>query len=345
MLNFTHGGDIYSHEIKYDFSANLNPSGMPESVKNVLEKSVGEWEHYPDPFCRKLCSAISESEKIPEKNIVCGNGAADLIFRLVSAVKPKSALIAAPTFSEYEKALEQNGANVLKHYLKAENEYSLDETICEKINSGIDMLFVCSPNNPTGKTVPKAVLKSIAEKCRKCGTIFVCDECFLPFVTGASEKSARAFLNENVVILNAFTKIYAMAGLRLGYAFFGSCELAQAVRETGQFWSVSTPAQLAGIAALREKAYVSDTVRSVKTEREFLTEQLQKNGLATLISEANFILFKCSLPLDEMLIKEKIAIRNCSSYDGLAEGYFRIAVRSHAENEILVSALRRCLNG
>lgn len=345
MVNFAHGGDIYSREIKYDFSANLNPLGMPKSVKDVLKKSVDDWESYPDPFCNSLRSSISESENIPAQNIVCGNGAADLVYRIVTAVNPKKALIVAPTFSEYEKALEQNGTQILRHYLKVEDEFLADETILDKIDSGIDILFICSPNNPTGKTVPKLILKEIAKKCMEKGTVFVCDECFLPFVTGALEKSARSFLNENVIILNAFTKIYAMAGLRLGYAFFGSATLAEKVSKTGQFWSVSTPAQIAGIVALGEKNYIEETVQFIKKEREFLTEQLHKIGIRTFTSEANFILFKSEKQLDEFLLKEKIAIRNCSNYIGLSEGYFRIAVRTRTENEALILALRRCLNG
>ena len=242
MLISEQGGDIYSRQIEYDFSANLNPLGMPESVISVLKKSVGEWESYPDPLCRNLRCALSEYEDFPAENIVCGNGAADLIYRLVSAVKPKKAVITAPGFSEYEKALKENGSQIIKHYLSEKNSFMVDSGISGVLDNSIDMLFLCNPNNPTGQLVPKDVLKAVAEKCLENDIVFVCDECFMPFVADSKSKSVRQFINKNVVILNAFTKIYAMAGLRLGYTLFGNAELAEKLQNTGQYWSVSTPA-------------------------------------------------------------------------------------------------------
>ena len=173
----------------------------------------------------------------------------------------------------------------------------------------------------------------------------MCDECFLPFAVDSVNKSVRRFINENIVILKAFTKIFSMAGLRLGYALFGNAELADILRNTGQFWSVSVPAQTAGIAALNEYDYIEKIVKLINTEREFLISELKNFGFKVYDSEANFILFLCEIPLDEMLLKEKIAIRNCNNYDGLGDGFFRIAVRNRNENEILISAVRRCMNG
>ncbi len=343
MVISEHGGDIYSREISLDFSANLNPSGMPEGVKTALKNSVSEWENYPDPLCRKLCKALSEYENFPIENIVCGNGAADLIYRLVKAVNPKKVIVTAPTFSEYEKALSENGTEILHYYLSEKYDFAIDKGILNVLDSSTDMIFLCNPNNPTGQYVPKDILKSVAEKCLENDIILVCDECFLSFVTDGKSKSIRHFLNKNVIILNAFTKIYSMAGLRLGYALFGSTELAETVQKTGQYWSVSTPAQIAGIAALNEKNYIEKTVQLINKERVFLTAELQKFGFRVFKSEANFILFRCDMPLDELLLREKIAIRNCGNYEGLSDGYFRIAVRNHEENAMLITAIGRCL--
>lgn len=344
MIIPKHGGDIYTNKIEYDFSANLNPLGIPEGVKNVLKDSVGNWDNYPDHFCRELRLSLSEYEVFPSQNIVCGNGAADLIHRLVAVVKPKKALISAPTFSEYENALIQNTSLIIKHYLSKETGFSIDEGILNKLNSSIDMLFLCNPNNPTGQTINKELLEKIAEKCISENIIFVCDECFLPFVSDSSNKSVRWFMNENIVILKAFTKFFSMAGLRLGYALFGNTTLAVKTSETGQYWSVSVPAQLAGIAALKEQEYMKKTIQLIKNEREFLMTELSEIGCTVYKSETNFILFRCDYPIDEILLKEKIAVRNCGNYDGLNKNYFRIAVRNHTENIILVSALRRALN-
>lgn len=343
MIKSEHGGDIFEREIVYDFSANLNPLGMPESMKNALQKSISEWEKYPDPFCRSLVKKLSERENFPPENIVCGNGAADVIFRIVQTVKPKKAVVCTPSFSEYSKALIQNKCEILHYFLSEKSGFALDEKILEMLDESVQMLILCTPNNPTGRTVDSELLRRICEKCEANDIVFLCDECFIDFTENAAH--AEQFINPNVVVLKAFTKIYAMAGLRLGYALFGDAEIAEKVRRNGQFWSVSAPAQTAGEAALDEKNYLEKTLELEKKEREFLTENLRNFGFKVYPSEANFILFYTKLALDEMLLGEKILIRNCANFDGLEQGYFRIAVRSHEENSALVSAIERCLNG
>lgn len=343
MMKNEHGGDIFEREIVYDFSANLNPLGMPESMKNALQKSISEWEKYPDPFCRSLVKKLSERENFPPENIVCGNGAADVIFRIVQTVKPKKAVVCAPSFSEYSKALIQNECEILHYFLSEKSGFALDEKILEMLDESVQMLILCTPNNPTGRTIDSELLRRICEKCEANDIVFLCDECFIDFTENAAH--AEQFMNPNVVVLKAFTKIYAMAGLRLGYALFGDAELAEKVRRNGQFWSVSAPAQTAGEAALDEKNYLEKTLELAKKEREFLTGKLQNFGFKVYPSEANFILFYTKIALDEMLLSEKILIRNCANFDGLEQGYFRIAVRSHEENSALVSAIERCLNG
>lgn len=343
MIKNEHGGDVFEREIVYDFSANLNPLGMPERVKNALQKSISEWEKYPDPFCRSLVKKLSECENFPPENIVCGNGAADLIFRIVQAVKPPKAVVCAPSFSEYSKALTQSGSEISVYYLSEKNGFALDENILEMLDESVQMLILCTPNNPTGRTVDGELLRRICERCKANDIVFLCDECFIDFTENAAH--AEQFLNPNVVVLKAFTKIFAMAGLRLGYALFGDEKLAESVRKSGQFWSVSAPAQTAGAAALDEKYYLEKTLELIKNERDFLTENLRNFGFKVYPSEANFILFYTELPLDEMLLKEKILIRNCANFDGLEQGYFRTAVRTHEENSALVGAIERCLNG
>lgn len=262
MNRFAHGGDIYSRHIEHDFSSNINPLGLPDEVLLEISDSLWRCGNYPDPSCRELIRAISDSEWFPSGRIVCGNGAADLIYRIVSAFKPRRALVCAPTFSEYEKALTEHGCAIRQHFLSQENDFRLTCNILSDIASDIDILFLCNPNNPTGHTIPPELMERISAKCRETGTFLVVDECFLDFVEGGRERSARQFLSDNSAILKAFTKIYAMPGIRLGYALFGSSEVAEKAASTGQAWSVSTPAQAAGIAALRLDGYVEKPWKS-----------------------------------------------------------------------------------
>ena len=246
---------------------------------------------------------------------------------------------------EYEKALKEFGSKIITYNLREENNFILDKKILDLLDKNVDMLILASPNNPTGKIISPEILEIICKKCSENNIIFLCDECFMDFLKGGEKFTAKNFLNGNVIILKAFTKIYSMAGLRLGYAIFGYSEKADLVRKTGQFWSVSAPAQIAGIAALDENNYIKNTLKIIENERNFLQNELLKLNIKIFHSDANFILFKCNLPLDDLLLKEKILIRNCGNFKGLNDKFFRIAVRSHNENTVLISALRRILNG
>ncbi len=331
--------------ILYDFSANLNPLGMPGIVKKMIIKNSEEWEKYPDHFCGKLTKKLSEKLNFPTEKIVCGNGAADLIYRIIRTVKPKTALMANPCFSEYEKALREIDCNLKYFVLRENDDFLLSENILNSLSEDVEMLILCSPNNPTGRIIQRDLLQKICGKCAENNTIFLCDECFLDFVENGENFSAKNFLNEKIIVLNAFTKIYAMAGLRLGYAVFGDEELAKKVENYGQYWSVSAPAQTAGLAALEDENYIFETRKFVKIERNFLEKNLSEIGIKVFPSDANFLLLKSKIPLYNALLREKILIRSCENFKGLSDKFFRIAVRTHAENTALLNALGRVKNG
>ncbi|MDE6671268.1 MAG: aminotransferase class I/II-fold pyridoxal phosphate-dependent enzyme [Ruminococcus sp.] len=340
-----HGGNIYKYRNFFDFSANINPIGMPESVRKAVIESADLWQKYPDPYCTELTEKISEKEKISAGQIVCGNGADDIICRIIAFLRPKNAVICVPCFSEYARLLSGNDCKIRTYFLYEKNNFSVKPDIIKYINENTDIIFLCSPNNPTGNTINPEILRNIAEKCLSAGTILVCDECFMDFVEDNKNKTSMNFLNKNMIIIKAFTKIYAMAGLRLGYGIFGDSELAGKVRCTGQYWSVSAPAQIAGITALDESGYIEKTLNYIGKERNFLTNELSGLGFKVFPAEANFIFFRSNFPVWEILKKEKILIRNCENYNGLDKNFFRIAVRTHEENIVLISALRRALIG
>lgn len=328
MKKYEHGGNIYSGDIEYDFSANINPLGMPENVRKALAESVDVYESYPEPYSERLVSAIAEYEKVPSEKIVCGNGASDLLYRIISVIRPHRAFIEKPSFSEYEKALSEYNCEII-------TEFSDD----------VDIIILGNPNNPTGMTIDKKNMEKICSICAEKNIYFLCDECFLDFVRNGRNKSAFNFMNSRIIILKAFTKIYAMAGLRLGYAVFGDSELAEKVKYSGQCWSVSVPAQIAGTEALKETDYISRTVSLIESERKFLTANLKKLGIKAYKSETNFILFYTDKPIDKLLETKKIRIRNCENFEGLGKNYFRIAVRTHKENAILIKTLEEIFNG
>ena len=341
MLITEHGGNPLALSCVTDFSANINPMGMPDRVRKAFIQSADELERYPDPYCVKLREKIGKSLDISADNIVCGNGADDLIYRITHAFQPRKALLCAPAFSEYSKALKESGCEITEHFLSEKKDFEADHSLLDKLHDA-DIFFLCSPNNPTGRIVSQDVLAKAAEICLKEDILLVCDESFLDFT---DSKGIMPYMNGNVVILRSMTKIYAIPGLRLGYAVFGDPCKAAKTASTGQFWSVSSPAQACGLAALDETEYIRKSSIYVRNEREYLMSEMNKYVAKVYPSDANFILFRDKADLDDELFSQGILIRNCSNYSGLGNGFFRIAVRRHNENEQLINALRRLRNG
>lgn len=346
-----HGGDIYTYQMNntekiIDFSANINPLGICESVKEALHESVNMIHNYPDPYQRKLKQAIAEYENVPKEWIVCGNGAADIIFRLVYARKPKKSLLLAPTFSEYEEALKSMECEIIYYKLEEEKEFQLQKDIVQMIDDTLDIVWICNPNNPTGKTSSNEILQLILDECEKKDVLLVIDECFNDFLDNPDKYSFKDKLDSaNLFILKAFTKMYAIPGVRLGYGLSNQNIINQ-IEQTGQTWSVSGIAQHIGCTVVKERDYVQKTRSIIKKERIYLEQELTRIGMKVYKSEANYILFKSPYSVDllEKLQSYNILIRSCKNYKELDETYYRVAIKTNEENNKLVDALKEiCL--
>lgn len=345
-----HGGDWMGYWEEYgtqplDFSANVSPFGVPSSVKRAIADAAETADRYPDPLCRLLCRKIAAYEQVPESCVLCGNGAADLIFRAVMAGKPKKALLTAPAFAEYEAALEVCECRPQYYFLREENDFRPDDGFLQAIVPGVDMVFLCEPGNPTGVSSPREFLLRVAKRCSRCKALFILDECFNGFLEEPEEHTLKGVLAEfpNLVIIRAFTKLYGMAGVRMGYALCADRVLAEKMRRAGQPWGVSSLAQAAGEAALEEAGYVEEVRRTVMRERVWMTGQFKNMGLRVVPGEANYLLFYCRTPLMEPLRQRGILLRSCSDYRGLDEGWYRTAVRTHEENIRLIQAMSEVL--
>ncbi len=341
MDRFEHGGDIYSKKVRLDFSANINPLGMPQGAKRSIRNAAALCCTYPDPYCRELTETISEKESISREKILCGNGADDLIFRTVYGAKPKKAMLVTPCFGEYERALSAADCEIVYYGLSQDNDFALCEDILAALDGGYDMIFLCTPNNPTGRRIDTALLYKITDRCVKLGIIPVIDVSFDDFADFPLNRAELA--QKGAAVIRSLTKIYALAGIRLGYMLCSDETLLEKIRLSGQSWSVNTPAQAAGIAAMNDPDFIARTVEYVSRERRFLTERLSEAGIRVFPSDANFLLLFSGSDLCAVAEKEGIALRPCDNFRGLGKGYFRAAVRTHEENTELVGALKRGL--
>ena len=279
-MQYTHGGDIWSCPAPVlDFSANLNPLGMPPEVKAAAEAAIADAVHYPDPACRRLTTGIAARDGVRPEQVLCGAGAADLIFRLVWAQRPRRAMVTAPTFSEYGQALRAAGAEVMSHRLRKEDGFDLTEDILRPIGHDLDMLFLCTPNNPTGRTIPPALLEAVARRCGEMGVRLVVDECFLELTDGAQGLAGRLEEFPTLILLRAFTKSYAITGLRLGYCLTADRALLERMEACAPAWAVSVPAQAAGLAALERPGWPEQARAVIGPAREALLAALRELGL------------------------------------------------------------------
>ena len=342
MYPYEHGGETYDKEVTLDFSANINPFGLPEGVKKALVKGMDTFHVYPDQHCVKLREDLADKLVIGDKHLIIGNGASDIIFRICFALKPGKALLPAPTFSEYEKALRTAGCDIDYYYLKEEDKFCLTEEFIKSLTEDLDIVFLCNPNNPVGNILEKELVKKILQVCKMKDIFLVMDECFLDFTSHHPSDSLLAYIKENekLLILKAFTKFYAMAGLRLGYGICGDRALIKAMEHAGPSWNVSIPAQIAGSAALKEEAYEAATYDWLLKERTFLYEGLLNLELTVYKPSANYIFFKGTEKLYEEMLEKGILLRQCANYRGLSGEYYRIAVKTRKENEQLLKAIK-----
>lgn len=343
-----HGGNIYRSRVLYDFSANTNPLGLPPGVKKALCEECGDFEHYPDPDCTELGHALIRKlneayrAELEESQLVFGNGASEILYALFGSVARRKeaarALLVSPCFTGYEEALGASGIELFYFTRGAGQDICLEELSRLIGEIRPDIVVVTNPNNPDGFLFDRSLLREIACLCGGTGAELLIDECFMELTQRPEENSFVPLLRDfpQTVILRAFTKSFALAGLRLGYALCGSAT-AKKIKERLPVWNVSVPAQKAGIAALREEGYLDSYRRLAKVERKYLTQALEKCGFKVFSSSANFILFQSGAEdLAEKLGARGILIRECGDYQGLGKCFYRIAVRKHSENTALI---------
>ena len=355
-----HGGNIYGNEIEYDFSVNLNPLGPPKSVRDALAAALNHVEEYPDPEYRELRRGLANYWQLAEEQIVPGNGASELIPGIIRTLSPKTCMVTAPCYSGYETALNAAAPScrIYRIPLRAEDDFTLPENTCQEIaRVKPNLLILTNPNNPNGKRISANRLREIADACRTEGTVLLMDECFLALSGGDEDSLIHCIRSEALpaVVLRAFTKTFAIPGVRLGYAVC-SAPTAERIRRELPEWNLSVFAQYVGRAAFGNvtpgtpapetsaggtSGYLAASVEMIAREREYLMAELESLGFRVFPSDANYILFQSrDRELHQKMLDKGILIRDCRDYHGLTAGFYRIAVRTHRENTALLRCLR-----
>lgn len=331
-MSHRHGGDIYRNQVQIDFSVNMNPLGIPDAVRKALYQGVEVVDTYPDMQAEELKRTLAQKLNVKEEWILAGNGASELFMAIVHGIKPQKVVIPIPAFYGYEHAAKA---------VHAERIYcgQTKDAIRTALTESVELLFLANPNNPTGQIRDLRELQELLEFCKRKGIYVVLDECFIEFSGVQYSMLPLCEAYPNLILVRAFTKIFSIPGVRLGYLICTDSTIRNNIQEQLPEWNLSTFAQKAGIACAKERDFVERTVRYVEKERAYLETGLQMLGLKIFPSKANFIMFYSEKPLYDALLKKGILIRDCGNYEGLSEGYYRIAVKKRKENETLLQAI------
>lgn len=341
-----HGGEVYDKEIELDFSVSLNPCGCPDEVKDALSGAICDVDKYPDMDQRKFREAVARAERFAPENIIGGNGASELLSAIVNMLGPSKALLPVPSFYGYVHALTMAPqCEIATYQLREDKGFELDETFVDAITDDIDLLILGNPNNPTGKCIKKEVLEALLKKSQETETAIIVDECF--FRLSDHGTSARDYLDryDNLYIVDAYTKLFSIPGVRVGFCL-SHPENIEMLRQFLPEWNMSVFAQAAGIACAKtlfddKKSFMDSTAELIRTEREYLSSELEKLGIKVFDSDTNFILMRMSEGHDlyHMLLNNHILIRDGSTFEGLTGGFYRIAVKDHESNKKLLQLL------
>lgn len=356
LFNYLHGGNLERAMERYDisldkiidFSANINPLGISPKIKEVIVKSIDQLSHYPDPECKEVKKEISGYFKIDYENIILGNGSTELIYLIVQTLKPKKVLIPIPTFCEYERALNNNNVSIIFYKLKEKQEFllSMDEIIPQL--AGIDLVFLCNPNNPTGTFLHREEVLILVKEIQRRKIFLVLDEAFIDL--HEEESFIKEVKNyDHLIILRSLTKFFGLPGLRIGFGV-GSSKLIKELEIQKIPWSVNYLAQIAVREVLRDEKFISKSRSFLLEEKEFFYQELSNiEGWKVYKPSANFIFIKLlgnisSEMLQDQLGRKGILIRDCSNFRGLQKGkFFRVAVRTRKENLMLLKELKTIL--
>jgi threonine-phosphate decarboxylase len=353
-----HGGDVWQAGEAFgisplallDFSANINPRGLPQRARLRLERDAADphlLSLYPDPSGQRLRRALSAQLDVPPEAIVPGPGAEALLSPLFRFLRPARALVPVPAFSEYRRVCESEQIGFVPLHLQAREQFRAPvKAICRRIEIGeAPLVLLNNPHNPSGALLDPKEVRRIADAARAAGGTLLLDEAFIDYVPGVS-LAREAAAGSGLIVLRSLTKFYGCPALRIGYAI-APPDTIRAIRTLLPTWAITQFAMDALAEAVADREYAAASLAANEASRERLAEALSELGVCVFPSAANFLLIELrpGMPASanlraRLLAKHRILIRNCDSFESLAPGRFvRVAVRSEDENRRLLDAL------
>ncbi|PKM52524.1 MAG: threonine-phosphate decarboxylase [Firmicutes bacterium HGW-Firmicutes-7] len=361
MTHF-HGSDLEKIEAAYgikketiiNFSSNVNPLGLSDSIKTYLPRKIELIAAYPDRNYTSLKSAIGHYINMDSENIIVGNGSTELISLCIKAISPKKALIIGPTYSEYEREINLCGGSSTYYALPENNFFEIEiNHLINQFSTDLDLLVICNPNNPTSTAITAIKMKEILNACKENNIFVLIDETYVEFVDDLFNVSAIQLVHSfnNVMVIRGVSKFFAAPGLRLGYAICSSRTHILNIERFKNPWTINALAAYAGELMLMDKDYINKTQQYIATERKKIISMLSTWDFVEFINPvANFILVKIlsesidARKLFNILLEHKIMIRDASNFPFLGKQYFRFCFLHSEENDLLLKHLEDILS-
>lgn len=354
-MEVKHGGNLFEIERHYgykkeeilDFSGNINPLGVSKKAKDFMRENLDLVSIYPDPEYKALSKAICTYSDGREDDLFLGNGATSLISGFIRAVNPKKAMIISPAYSEYKEQLQKIGSDINYYLLSAKNDFFLDlNNLVDEINKNkIELLVICNPNNPTGKTLTKDEIEFLL-KSTSC--YIMVDETYVEFTDTITYSSVPLTKNYPLLmVIRGTSKFFGIPGLRLGYGFCSEKKIRTTLEEDGNLWDVNIVATTMGEIMFKDEDFIKNSKNLISNERDYLSSELSSlAGVKVYPTCGNFILSQIisgditANIICQEAIKEKMLVRNASSFEGFDNTFFRVCILSPEANRKLISKLK-----
>lgn len=339
-----HGGNVYRYERMgkdniLDYSSNINPFGIPQMFIDSAKENFDVLTKYPDPDYLDLRNKIAEYNGVKPENVIVGNGATEILFLYIRALKPKKVLLLAPCFAEYKRALDSVQAEIEYFPLEEEEDFRLNTNrfIETMERNHYDLILLCNPNNPTGTLIDLETLERIKHCVEEKQVHLLMDEAFIEFVEKWTTKTGMLLQSKNIFVMRALTKFFAIPGLRLGYGLSYNLDVLQKLQTAKEPWSVNGFANLAGLTMLEDKEYIHKTEVWIQEEKEFMYQELCNiSNMRAYKTETNFILLKLftlhARDVQERMLEKGILIRDASNFKFLDHRFVRLAIKNRDSN-------------
>lgn len=351
-----HGGQAWRTEGVEDYSHNLNPFGPPECLRDIVLAALEGVGHYPDDSCRELRDVVSKAFSVGPECVTVGAGSSDIIRNVPNTFfRPGDrVVIPRPSFAEYTQQCRIVGAEIDPMELLPEEDFRIDADLLLEKAEGARAVYICNPNNPTGRVEPRDKLMRIVRECEDMGVLVFLDETLLELVPGYADTSMSGTVPRftNLVVATSLTKSFAIPGIRIGFGLANQ-DLVESMDRVRMTWNVGQVEQAVAIALLRDcRDYVDDAASVMAEESENLNSSLKEVGFPSGEVSDSFFYFNSLEPVGmdaaefkSRMLARGIAVRDCSSFGPEFSSYVRYSVKDRERNCRFLAAVDSVLNG